>query len=207
MALAAVGLAGIFRRGERGAGRAWATLAAPAVALGVWLTVAPSAGAALARVRASFTAHRERNYAAVATWLGRHGAARSIAGNEIGTLGWFSPPGTEIVDLVGLSRRPDERGLDALELVRRRRPDAVVTRLDFPYRRALEAASPGAFLWVRAGSLDVGLTPAAAARLEPHRDELARIYAATDLERDLEREPGRSARLLGRGGRRAGGPG
>ena len=63
------------------------------------------------------------------------------------------------------------------------RPDAVVTRLDFPYRRALEAASPGDYLWIRAGSLDVGLTPAGVARLEPYRDELPSIYSAVDLER------------------------
>ena len=165
--------------------RAVAALAAAApvlVALGVWLAAAPGIEAGLTRVRGSFVAYRERSYAATAIWLARYGPARSIASNEVGTLAWFSPPGTEIVDLIGLSRAPADRGRDWLEMVAARPPEAIVTRLDFRYRRRLEEKLPGAWVWVRAGALDVGLVPPLAARLAPHREELERIYAAVDLE-------------------------
>jgi hypothetical protein len=170
---------------EPGAGpRRGLAAAAPALAaLAVWLAASPGLEAGLARVRGSFTAYRERSYAAVATWLAAYGPARSIASNEVGTLAWFSPADTEIVDLVGLSRAPADRGRGWEELVAERPPDAIVTRIDFRYRRRLEATAPGSRVWVRAGALDVGLTPELAQRLAPRRGELEAIYRAVDLER------------------------
>lgn len=177
-ALAAAGIAPATARFEARAVRS-RRLAAPAVAiLLLALAVLPAVAAGQRRVRANFTAHRERAYAAAALWLGRHGPAGAVASNEVGALAWFSPPGTRIVDLFGLSRDPGERGLSGEELAARRRPDAVISRLDFSWRRRLEAAEPGGRVWVRAGSLDLGLLPGLAARLEPHQQELREIWLA-----------------------------
>ncbi len=173
--LAAIGMVPVLEAAARALGR-WPPALPCVLPLAIWFTIAPSVGGALDRVSVSFAAHRERSYAAAALWLGRYGPARSVASNEIGALAWFSPPGTEIVDLFGISRRPEERELSALELVRRRRPAAIVTRIDFRYRREIESALPGAYVWVRAGAIDIGLEPTLAARLEPRAPELESIY-------------------------------
>jgi len=152
-----------------------ATLPA-AVALAVALLAAPRVEGGIARVRASFVDHRERAYAAAALWLGRYGRPASVASNEVGTLAWHLGPETSIVDLFGLSRRPEERGVDGVALALARRPEAIVTRIDFRWRRELEAADPDGWVWVRAGSIDLGLEPDLARRLEPRADELTRIY-------------------------------
>ncbi len=176
MLLAGAGLAPGLRRFEARADRFTKWLAPVGAVVGVAALVAPGVLEGQRGVRARFTAHRERAYAAAALWLGRHGPAGSVASNEVGALAWFSPPGTRIVDLFGLSRAPEEIGLPATELVALRRPAAVVTRIDFPYRRALAAASPAARVWVQAGSLDLGLDPDLAARLEPHQLDLQRTW-------------------------------
>jgi hypothetical protein len=162
--------------------------AAPAlVALVFALAAAPSLDRDLGRVRASFSAHRERAYAAATLWLTGAGHARSLAGNEVGALAFFSPPGTTIVDLFGIARAPADRGRPFLELVEQRAPEAIVNRIDFRYRRAIEAALPGRYTWVRFGSLDLGLAPDLARRLEPRQDELPRLYSTLDLSRAPER--------------------
>lgn len=176
---AAPGIAALERRARRGK-----ALLPALLALAVWLAAAPSLDQGFSRVRASFSAHRERAYAAAALWLCRGGGATSLASNEIGTLAFFAPPGTEIVDLFGLARRPALAGLGWLELLERERPDAVVARADFRYRRELERERPGRYVWVRAGALDLGLEPALAERLRPATDELARLYQTLDLERE-----------------------
>ncbi|HSM13663.1 MAG TPA: hypothetical protein VLA66_06315 [Thermoanaerobaculia bacterium] len=180
--LAAVGAGGWLAAWERRAGRLAPALAA-GLALLVLLAALPGLGSAFVRVRGSFTAWRERSYAATATWLARHGPARSVASNEIGTLAWFSPPGTRIVDLFGIARGAGEAATPWLELARRHRPEAVVTRADFRYRRELEAADPAGWVWVRAGALDLGLEPALAARLAPHAEALERLFAEVRLDR------------------------
>jgi hypothetical protein len=173
--LAAIGTAPLLGRVARLAPALAQALPALVVA-GVGLGVAGPVERSLVRVERSFTDHRERAYAAAALWLARHGPAASVASNEIGTLAWRSPPGTAIVDLFGLSRRPAERGVDGVALALARRPEAIVTRIDFRWRRAIEAADPDGWIWVRAGSIDLGLEPQLARRLEPHAAELTRIY-------------------------------
>jgi hypothetical protein len=173
--LAAVGAAPLLGRIVRAAPRSAGALPALAVVV-VAAGVAVPVERALDRVEASFTAHRERAYAAAALWLAQYGPAASVASNEIGTLAWHSPPGTAIVDLFGLSRRSAERGIDGVELALRRRPQAIVTRIDFRWRRAIEAADPDGWVWARAGSIDLGLEPDLARRLEPRAEELTRIY-------------------------------
>jgi hypothetical protein len=178
--LAAYGMAPMLERITARTPRMAAVVPALLV-LVVGLAALPSLRSGFERLRESFTAHRERAYAAAAIWLGRSGPAASVASNEIGTLAWYSPPGTEIIDLFGLARRPAERSLDWLELVRRRRPEAVVTRMDFRYRRELEAELPGEYLWARLGALDVGLRADRAARFAPLQEELPRIYFGLEL--------------------------
>jgi len=159
-----------------GAGAHARTWLPAALVLVVFLAALPSLRSGFSRVRESFTAHRERAYAAAAIWLGRSGPAASVASNEIGTLAWYSPPGTEIIDLFGLARRPDERALDWLDLVRRRRPEAVMTRIDFRYRREIEAALPTEYFWARLGALDLGLRADRAAHYARFQEELPRLY-------------------------------
>lgn len=173
--LAAAGAAPALEALGRGLRKLSPTLPA-AVALGVGLLAAPRVEDGIERVRASFVAHRERAYAAAALWLDRYGRPSSVASNEVGTLAWHLGPETSIVDLFGLSRRPGERGVDGVALALARRPEAIVTRIDFRWRRAIETADPDGWVWVRAGSIDLGLEPALARRLEPHAGELTRIY-------------------------------
>lgn len=101
----------------------------------------------------------------------------------MGALAWFAPPGTAIVDLFGIARPPATRGLSWLELVDREGPEAIVSRIDFRYRRELEAARPDRYVWARFGALDLGLAPELASRLEPHSDEMRRLYLTLDLWR------------------------
>lgn len=187
--LAAYGAAPIADRlGEARLGR-WSVAMPPAIVAAVFLATIPSLSAGFDRVRASFTAHRERAYAAAAIWLGRSGPAASVASNEIGTLAWHSPPGTEIIDLFGIARRSPELQLHWLELVRRRRPEAVITRMDFRYRRELEAALPGEYLWARLGAVDLGLRADRAAHYEQFQEQLPRIYLELDLGRGAPPRP------------------
>lgn len=176
--------------GRSGPRRAWL---APAVVLLCAAAAWPSLAAGLGRVSASFTAHRERLYAAAAIWLTGSGDVRSLASNEVGALAFFSPPGTAIVDLFGIARPPETRGLPWLELVDRERPEAVVSRIDFRYRRELEAARPGRYVWARFGALDLGLDPELAGRLEPRSDEMRRLYLTLDLWRAAPPAAGASA--------------
>lgn len=197
-ALSAVGAAPALARLERwAAARAiGASSAAAVVALAFWLAAAPSLHLGIGRVRASFTAHRERAYAAAALWLTQAGGVRSIASNEVGTLAFFTPPGTEIVDLFGIARPRDLESVPWLELLDASRPESMVTRADFRYRRELERQRPGAFVWARVGALDLGLHPALADRLRPASDVLTRIYLTLDLERELpdaRRAPARAS--------------
>lgn len=179
--LAAPGVAALARRvperARRRGGR-WRWLLPAIVGLAAW----PALGRGLERVATSFTAHRERAYAAAAIWLGRHGPAASIASNEIGALAWYSPAGTAVVDLLGLSRSPHERGLDAAAMLARRRPEAIVGRADFRLPVTVGEALPGAYVWLRAGALDIGLVPRLADRMRPRSAELERIYR--ELGRD-----------------------
>lgn len=182
--LAAVGLADAVQRlpvrwRVRGA---WLPVAIPLL---VFLASFPTAERSLHRVASSFTAHRERAYAAAAIWMGRYGPADSIASNEIGALAWFSPPGTEVVDLLGLSRRQEDLGRPTEEVLRRRRPRAVVGRIDFRLRSRVEAALPGEYLWIGAGSLELGLAPELAARLRPHITELKTIYSELGVRPEM----------------------
>jgi hypothetical protein len=175
VSFAAVGAAPVLDAVSRRA-RVASPAVPAAVALAVALLAAPRVDAGIARVRASFVAHRERAYAAAALWMSRYGRPASVASNEVGTLAWYLGPETAIVDLFGLSRRPEERGVDGVQLALARRPAAIVTRIDFRWRREIEAADPDGWVWVRAGSIDLGLEPALARRLEPHAGDLTRIY-------------------------------
>jgi len=189
LGLALLGAQGASAAGEGRPSRSPRFAAAlPALlVLAVGIAALPSLRSGFDRVQASFTAHRERAYAAAAIWLGRHGPAETVASNEIGTLAWHSPASTEIVDLFGLARRPRERAMGWLDLVRRHRPVAVVTRIDFRYRRELEAALPGEYLWARLGAVDLGLRADQVARYAAFQDELPRIYYG--LEPEVEASP------------------
>jgi hypothetical protein len=184
LALATFAAAGAAPLADRlvGTSAPAARFGSAALAVLVVLAAAPSLLPAFERVGASFTSHRERAYAAAAIWLGAAGPAESVASNEIGALAWHSPPGVRIVDLFGISRPLGEPRRDALEVVRTREPRAIVTRLDFGYRGAIETGLPGAYVWVRFGSLDLGLEPELARRLEPRASELERIYRALTVE-------------------------
>jgi len=188
-ALTAIGARGAL---ERLAGRTqrWRPALVPALVLACALLAASTLVPAFGRVSASFAAHRERAYAAAAIWLTDAGGARSLASNEVGALAWFAPRGTGIVDLFGIARPPRTRGLSWLELVDREEPEAIVSRIDFRYRRELESARPGRYVWARFGALDLGLAPELARRLEPRSEEMRRLYLTLDLWRA---EPGTAA--------------
>jgi hypothetical protein len=155
-----------------------------ALVVALALAAGPSLESGIGRVRESFAAHRERAYAAAAVWIGRHAPGTALASNEVGALSFFSPPGTEIVDLFGLARRREDAGLPFLELLARRNPGAAVVRADFRYRREIDARFPGRYLWARLAAVEIGLEPALAARLAPFQEELPALYHSLDLERE-----------------------
>ncbi len=180
--LTAIGAAPWASKIERRRGRSRPFLL-PLIAACCALAAAPSLFSGFARVRESFTAHRERAYAAATIWLTDRGDAGSLASNEVGTLAYFAAPGTTIVDLFGISRSRATRGLPWLELIDRERPAAIVSRIDFRYRRVLEVERPDRYVWARFGALDLGLEPALAERLEPLSADLRRLFFTIDLWR------------------------
>jgi len=130
-------------------------------------------------------AERERAYAAIAVWAGSALDGKGlIAANEIGAVGFFAPPGVAILDMYGLLRKPDEISTPYVDLVRRERPEVIVTRENFNYRRGLEAGMEGAYEWRKFRSVDVGIRADLVPRLGARFGAVRRIYEDLDLGRE-----------------------
>lgn len=125
---------------------------------------------------------RERVYAAATVWLSRHLPPDSrIAANEIGAIGFFKRADLRVLDLFGLLRTREDRALGATELIARHRPEAVLTREFFFYQGAIDAAQPGAYVWLPLRTLRIGLRSDLAPRLAKLRGELDGLDRSVDL--------------------------
>ena len=109
------------------------------------------------RLESRLLRYRERLYAAAAVWAGRIVPEGPFAANEIGAVGFFAPPGVEVLDLFGLARRPGEHGLHFVDLVARRRPVVIITKENFSYKAELQARLPNMYEWEQKGALFLGL--------------------------------------------------
>jgi hypothetical protein len=124
----------------------------------VWTVVMLVCCRLAARPLADVVSQREGRYAVAARSLSRvlpQGA--TIAANEIGTVGFFARDDLKVLDLFGLLRAKEERNTNAMELMGRHRPEAVVTRHRFDYRDHIDQVMPNAYRWIDTGDLLVGL--------------------------------------------------
>ena len=125
---------------------------------------------------------RERLYGAAATWAGRwldDGAV--VAGNEIGALGFFLPHTISMLDMYGILRKPEDLERSWIKLVREVQPEAVLVRELFDNREEIEREMPGAYIWHRFRTLDIGLRSDLTSKGTTRLDELPRIYDSIDM--------------------------
>jgi len=128
---------------------------------------------------------RERMYGAVSIWLGRHlGNGASIAANEIGAVGFFSRPDISIMDMFGLLRVRDERLAGYVDLIRKHRPEAIVTLEQFSYREKIDEEISEDYLWFKVKNLEIGLRADISPMLQKHFNELREIYDALDVNKE-----------------------
>ncbi len=125
---------------------------------------------------------RERVYGAGAVWIGRYLPEDAVvAGNEIGALGFFLPSNIHVLDMYGILRRPEDLERSWIDMVRERRPEAVLVRENFENREEIEREMPGEYRWHRFRTLDIGLRTDLAPAIESHLDELPEIYDTLNL--------------------------
>jgi hypothetical protein len=162
----------------------------------IWLALAfPPLYQDAARLKSVFTDEREQAYASAAVWAGQHlGAGATVAANEIGTVGFFLPAGCSVLDMYGLLRTRSTLEEPYLDLVRRQRPECILSRRHFPCQREIENAMPSRYAWFRFRTLDIGLRADLRARLEPLLHELPRIYATLDINREYAWDQPRGSR-------------
>ena len=105
-----------------------------------------------ARPLAAIVSEREGTYATATLWLSSVlPPDATIAANEIGTPGFYARADIEVVDLFGLLRKKDERSATATDMMKKYRPEAVITRHKFDYRDQIDADLPDAYRWIDSG--------------------------------------------------------
>jgi hypothetical protein len=158
----------------------------------VWTLAMTASCFMAARTLARIVSDREQVYAAATLWLGRYLPADSrIAANEIGTIGFFLRGDLKVLDLFGLLRTREDRTRPAMELMAKYRPEAVITKKLFDYRDNIDVAQPGAYTWVSLQGLLIGLRADLAPELTSHRAELDALYAAVDVNHEIDHGPAR----------------
>jgi hypothetical protein len=149
----------------------------------VLLAFAPLRGDAVT-LRTELTDDRVRVYAAAAVWAGAHLDKKAwVAANEIGTVGFFLPPDCSVLDMFGIARTKDTLAVPSGELVARRRPECVLTRQGFTYKRRIEEAAGNDYVWTKYRTLDIGMRRDLSGRMQSHLYELPGIYASLDINR------------------------
>jgi len=130
---------------------------------------------------------RERMYGAVSIWLGNHlGNGACIAANEIGAIGFFSRPDIAILDMFGLLREREERLAGFVDLIRKHRPEAIVTLEQFNYREKIDEELNEDYFWFKVKNLEIGLRADISPMLQKHFNELQGIYDALDVGKEYD---------------------
>ncbi|MCX6645948.1 MAG: hypothetical protein NTY09_06290 [bacterium] len=136
---------------------------------------------------------RERSYAATTVWLGNHlDEGGRIASLEIGVIGFFARPDIRILDLFGILRPREDRWVNAIDLVVRDRPEAVIIIQPFLLPRFMGVESREKYQaarldynWFDFEGLEVGLRKdLESPSMENDMDELNRIYETVDLNKE-----------------------
>jgi len=157
-----------------------------AMAMAGWAAIAFGAvdrdGAALER---KFTNERERVYASAAVWAGHHlGKGGLVAANEIGAVGFFLPLDVSVLDMFGLVRTESTVGENYVTLVRREKPEWILTLVHFSYKKAIEEALGKAYFWYQWKSLCIGVRRDRRAELAPRLREMSAISKTLRLDRE-----------------------
>jgi hypothetical protein len=132
---------------------------------------------------------RERSYAATTIWLGNHLDENAmVASLEIGVIGFYARPDMRILDLFGILRPREDRWINAIDLVNRYRPEAVIIIQPFLLPRYMNVESRAKYEaarldyeWFEYKGLEVGLRNDIQI---PDFDELERIYGGVDMGRE-----------------------
>jgi arabinofuranosyltransferase len=154
-----------------------------------WVAVAkPSIEADAEEVRKTWE-DRERAYAATAVWAGEHlGKHALIAANEIGAIGYYLPPDDSILDLFGLLRTNDTLKTDYVDLVRDRKPECILTKLGFSYKKPIEAALPDQYSWFRFRNVGIGVRSDLANDARPSNRAIQALYKSVAMNREYRWE-------------------
>jgi len=124
-----------------------------------------------------FNSEREQVYAAAAIWLGKYlEKDANIAAGEIGAIGFFSRPDISILDMFGLSRVKEDRLFNSIDVVRKHRPEIILTRQHFKYREKIENEMGKDYIWTNFRTLEIGLRADLTSTFNMHFHELEEIY-------------------------------
>ena len=128
---------------------------------------------------------REQVYAAAGTWARVHLPDQStVAAVEIGGIGYYAGPGIVVLDMEGLARTVEDRNMDYVTLVKRHSPFAILTRKHFEHREIIEREMPGAYVWERFMTLDIGLRADLSPLIASVPSELDRLYDSLGTARE-----------------------
>ena len=133
----------------------------------------------------SMNSGRERLYAAGAVWAGSYlDKGSTIAASEIGAIGFFSPDDISVLDMFGLLRHKQEVNTIYIKLLKRDRPELILTRVLFEDRMRVEKAMKGSYVWVGFKTLEIGVRSDLVNELSPRLDELPEIYETLDTRKE-----------------------
>lgn len=128
---------------------------------------------------------RERVYAATAVWLGTHlPPGESVAAMEIGTLGFYLPDSTPILDIYGILRHKDQIATDYVTLIAAQRPACVLARDFFGTKKRIATELPNRYEWFVFRTLDIGIRSDLAPTLATRLSELQALDEAADLKHE-----------------------
>ena len=136
---------------------------------------------------------RERSYAATTVWLGKHlDEGAMIASLEIGAIGFFARPDIRILDLFGILRVKKDRWINAIDLVMRDRPEAVIIIQPFMQPEYMDVESLEKYEmarqfydWFEYKGLEIGIrADLESPDIGDDMEELEGIYETIDLARE-----------------------
>ena len=132
---------------------------------------------------------RERVYAAAAVWSSQNLLVdHTVAVVELGTTGYFSGLDVYVLDMDGLGRSPSDRGRYFVELVDEHKAHVVFSRAHFRrYKKEIDEHLPGAYVWHRFKSLQIGIRSDLEPELSRTLHEIDSIYAVISMTREPER--------------------
>lgn len=126
---------------------------------------------------------RERVYAAASLWANSILPPNStIASNEIGTIGFYTRPDIEILDLFGIARMKNERRLYFMKLLEKRMPEGIFIRNHFDCIHELKKSSLwDRYEWFSFKTLEIGIKKNIASDKEKNKKQILEKYVAAPI--------------------------